>query len=167
MIYKIKEQFWGWGDSFTIVDESDRVRYTVESERYTWGDRLSLKNLGGLKLAAIHQRWGLWHSKYQIQMGSRRAELEQALGWYAPGFRLKLPSREVLTVKGLPHAHEYTFERSGEALAQVSKRGPAWSDHYGIHILDGASEVVILSACIAIDRILHRVQHSGVSIESS
>ena len=50
---------------------------------------------------------------------------------------------------------EYTFERGGRKVAEVSKRWFSWTDTYGVDIADGEDDVLILASTVVIDMICH------------
>ena len=56
-----------------------------------------------------------------------------------------------ITVQGSLVDHEYTFERDGAKIAEVSKRWVRVRDTYGVSIEPGADVALILAATAAID----------------
>jgi uncharacterized protein YxjI len=47
--------------------------------------------------------------------------------------------------------HEYTFEREGQPIAEVSRRWATVLDGFGVQVQPGADPVLVLAATAAID----------------
>ncbi len=155
MIYRIKEEFWSWGDDFAITDEDGRVAFLVDGEAFSWGDQLSFQDPSGRELAAISQTMFSWKPRYQIVIRGRVfAEIVKEWTWFDKEFTLDVPGPNDYTIEGSFWRHEYRFTRAGRRVAYASKEW-AWTDSYGVSIQDGEDEVAILCACIVIDQVLH------------
>ncbi len=57
--------------------------------------------------------------------------------------------------------YEYIFTRKGKKVAFVSKKFFSWSDTYGIAIVRGEDDILILAAAIVIDMVSHGDEHHG------
>ena len=156
MIFRIKEKFWSWGNDFAITDAEGRPRYLVDGKVFSWGDKLSFQNTNGQELALISQTLLSWKPRYQIIInGSVFAEVTKEWTWFKKKFLLDVPGPNDYSIDGSFWAHEFTFERQGRVVATVSKKLWAWTDSYGVNIVDGEDEVAILCACVVIDQVLH------------
>lgn len=51
--------------------------------------------------------------------------------------------------------HEYTFRRDGRTVSQVSKKWFTLRDTYGVDIVEGEDDVLILASAVVIDQICH------------
>ena len=47
MIYRIKEKFWGLGNSFNITDKDGNDCFIVKGAAFSWGDKLSFQDVNG------------------------------------------------------------------------------------------------------------------------
>src|SRR5262249_6858253 len=56
--------------------------------------------------------------------------------------------------------HEYTIERDGAKVAEVSKRWFRVRDTYGVEVAPGENDVLILAATAVIDTMAHPASHS-------
>ena len=156
MIYKIKEKFWSWGNKFTITDEQNNSRFVVDGQAFSWGDKLSFQDLEGNELAFINQRLMSLMPRYQILTnGTVFAEVIKEFSWFQQKFKLDVPGPNDYEIDGSFWQHEFNFTRSGRKVASVSKKLWAWTDSYGVNIVDGEDDVSILCACIVIDQVLH------------
>jgi uncharacterized protein YxjI len=50
---------------------------------------------------------------------------------------------------------EYRFSRGNQTVAEVSKRWFAWTDTYGVDIVEGQDDVLILASTVVIDMVCH------------
>ncbi len=156
MRYVIKEKFWSWGDDFYIYDEKEQPVYFVDGKAFAWGDKLSFQTLDRQELAFISQKMLSWKPRYEIYRGGKLfAEVVKEWSWFNKEFKLDVPGPNDYQIEGAFWRHEYTFSRAQGPVAQVSKALWAWSDTYGIEIVDGEDDVAILCAAIVIDQVLH------------
>jgi uncharacterized protein YxjI len=51
--------------------------------------------------------------------------------------------------------HEYTIERDGQRLAEVSKRWFRVRDSYGVEVAPGENDILILATAAVIDTMAH------------
>ena len=73
---------------------------------------------------------------------------------YAIAF-LSTSNRE-LSAKGNIVDHEYEIERDGHKIAEISKRWFRVRDTYGIEIVPGENDALILAATVCIDEMAGR-----------
>jgi uncharacterized protein YxjI len=151
-----KEEFWSWGNDFTITDEKGIGRFRVDGQAFSWGDKLSLQDMQGNELAFISQKLLSLRPCYQILIkGSVFAEVVKEFSWFDQKFTLDVPGPNDYEIDGSFWQHEFEFNRSGRRVASVSKDYWGWTDSYGVNIVDGEDDVSILCCCIVIDQVLH------------
>ncbi len=156
MVYRIKEKFWSWGNSFTITDQSGVPAFQVVGKVFSWGDDLSFQDPHGNQLARITQKLFSWKPRYQILMDDNVfAEVVKEWTWWKKKFTLDVPGPNDYTIDGSFWSHEFTFTRQGRTVARISKKHFSWTDSYGIDIAEGEDVIAILCTCIVIDQVLH------------
>ena len=156
MIYRIKEAFWSWGNNFAITDQNENPVYQVEGAVFSWGDNLSFQDINGNELAKIVQTFFSFMPRYEILVGGQKfAEVVKEWSWFKKKFALDVPGPNDYSITGSFWEHEFEFERSGQTVARVSKKYWAWTDSYGVDIVDGEDDIAILCTCIVIDQVLH------------
>jgi len=156
MLYRIKEAFWSFGDDFSITDGDGTPVYRIDGKAFSWGDKLSFQDMSGRELAFISQKMLTLMPRYEIQInGKVFAEVKKEFSWFKKKFVLDVPGPNDYAIDGSFWAHEFTFQRRGKTVARVSKKAFAWTDSYGVDIIDGEDDVSILAACIVIDQVLH------------
>jgi uncharacterized protein YxjI len=65
------------------------------------------------------------------------------------------PAARDLDAKGNIVDHEYTIERGGDKVAEVSKRWFRVRDTYGIQVSPGQDDALVLAVAVCIDRMTH------------
>jgi len=70
-------------------------------------------------------------------------------------FTIDVADGDDLTAKGNIVDHEYAIERDGHKVAEISKRWFRIRDTYGIEVLPGQDDALILAATICIDEMTH------------
>jgi uncharacterized protein YxjI len=155
MIYRIKEKFWGFGDTFNIVNDQGQKCYVVKGKAFSWGDKLSFQDPDGNELAFISQKVLSFRPRYRIYVaGNLFAEVNKEFSWFSKKFTLDVPGPNDYSIDGSFWRHNYTFTRKSRNVAVVSKELWGWTDSYGVDISDGEDVVSILCACIVIDQVL-------------
>jgi uncharacterized protein YxjI len=157
MRYVMKQKLFCWGDDFAIKDEAGRDQFFVDGRAFSLGNKLSFQDMQRNELAFIRQKLLSWGSTYEI---TRNGELlavvkKQLFTLFRCKFTVDVPGPNDLEAQGSFLDMEYTFERGGRTVAEVSKRWFAWSDTYGVDIADGEDDVLILAATVVIDMICH------------
>jgi len=69
---------------------------------------------------------------------------------------VKIEDGPDLRVQGNVVDHEYTIERDGQRVAEVSKRWFRVRDTYGVEIEPGENDILILATAAVIDTMTHR-----------
>jgi uncharacterized protein YxjI len=158
MRYVLKQKFWSWGDDFIIKDADGKKAFFVDGRAFSWGDKLSFQDSQGNELAFIRQKLLSWGPTYEIEVhGSLTAVVKKHLfTLFRCKFTVDVPGPDDLEAQGNFLDHEYSFERRGDAVAQVSKRWFSWSDTYGVDIAEGQDDVLILASAVVIDMVCHQ-----------
>jgi len=158
MRYVLKQKFWSWGDDFSIKDAEGRDVFFVDGKAFSWGDKLSFQDMQGNELAFIRQKLLSWGPTYEITRGDQLMAVvkKQLFTFLRCKFTVDVPGPDDLEAQGDFLDHEYTFEKQGRAVAQVSKRWFSWTDTYGVDIAGGEDDVLILATAVVIDMVCHQ-----------
>lgn len=158
MRYVMKEKLIALGEDFVIQDESGSDVYFVDGKALSFGDKLVFKDMTGEELARIEQKLLAWGPTYEIYRGGQQvATVKKSLFTvFRSRFTVDVPGPDDLEAQGDFLAHEYTFTRGGERVAQVSKRWLSIRDTYGIDIAPGQDDVLLLACAVVIDMASHK-----------
>jgi uncharacterized protein YxjI len=157
-MYVIRERVFDIGDDFDITDESGRSVLHVDGKVFSLRNRLVLKDPSGREVASVHRHLVSLRPTYEITIGGEKAaEVRKSL--FTPlreKFTIDVPGPDDLTMKGSLFDHEFTVERGGREVAQISKRWFSVRDTYGVQIAEGEDHLLILAGVLAMDLALAR-----------
>jgi uncharacterized protein YxjI len=157
MRFLMKERLLSWGDDFYIKDENDRDVFFVDGKAFSIGDQLSFQDLQGNELAYIKQKLIALGPTFEIYRDGRLVAVvkKKLFSFLRHVFTVDVPGPNDLVAEGDFWDHEYSFNRAGRVVAQVSKRWFAWSDTYGVEIADDEDAVLVLASAVVIDQVCH------------
>jgi uncharacterized protein YxjI len=157
MRYVMKQKLFCFGDDFAIKDAAGQDQYFVDGKAFSFGAKLSFQDSSGTELAFIRQKLLSWGPTYEIyRNGDLAAVVKKHLfTLFRCKFTVDVPGPDDLEAQGSFMDMEYTFDRSGQPVAEVSKRWFAWNDTYGVDIAAGEDDVLILASTVVIDMVCH------------
>ena len=152
MRYLMKQKFFSFGDDFTIKDELGNDQFFVDGKVFSLGDKLSFQDMNGNELAYIAQKLiSLKKTYYVYQNDQLFAEIIKEWSFFKDNYTVDIPGPNDYSVKGNFWDHEFTFIRNGQEVATVSKAYFSLRDTYGIDIIEGENDILILATAVVID----------------
>jgi len=157
MRYVMSQRLFSLGDDFRIKTEDGRDAFVVDGKLLSIGDKFSLQDLAGNELASIQQKLLSLTPTYQVyRSGQLYATVKKSMfTLFRAKFEIDVPGPNDLEAQGDFLDHEYTFNRGGQAVAQVSKRWFSFSDTYGVEVAPGEDDVLMLACAVVIDMVAH------------
>jgi uncharacterized protein YxjI len=157
MRYMMKQKLFCWGDDFRIKNDTGADAFFVDGRAFSIGNKLSFQDLNGNELAFIRQKLLSWGPTYEITRGDELLAVvkKQLFTFFRCKFTVDVPGPDDLEAQGSFLDMEYTFDRGGRTVAEVSKRWFSWSDTYGVDIAAGEDDVLILASTVVIDMVCH------------
>ncbi|MEE1827338.1 LURP-one-related family protein [Streptomyces sp. BE20] len=156
--YRMQQKVFSIGDDYWIDDEAGDHVYKVNGKalrlRRTW----AIEDREGHRVAAVQSRPMRIKDSMEIEDadGHRIALVKKGLvGPVRDHWRIKQEEGGDLTVNGNIVDHEYTIERDGYKVAEVSKKWFRLRDTYGLGIGPDTDHATVLAAAIAIDAMAH------------
>ena len=156
--YQMRQRMISIGDDYNIENDRGERVYKLDGKALRIRKTIVFRDMDGRELAKIQER--MLHIKDSMEIegpdGNRIAMVHKAM--ITP-----LRERWVIDVEGGPdlHAqgnildHEYTIERDGDKVAEVSKRWFRVRDTYGVEVLPGQNDILILASTAVIDTMAH------------
>ncbi len=153
MKYVMKQKLFSWGDDFTIKNDNNQDTFFVDGKVFSIGKQLSFQDLQGNELAFIKQKIFAWGPTYEIHRnGSLFAVIKkEVFTLFSCKFTIDLPGPNDLEAKGDFFDHEYSFKQGKTIVATVSKQWFTLTDTYGVEIITGGDDILILACTVAID----------------
>lgn len=153
MRYLIKERFFRLGEDSDIMDESGRPVFQVDGKVLTLRSLLIIKDLNGQEVARVHRKLIALRPTYEITVnGEEVAEVRKH--FFTPfrdSFTIDVPGPDDLEMSGSLFDHDFTISRGDQTVASVSKHWLTLRDTYGVEIVDGEDDVLILASVLALD----------------
>jgi uncharacterized protein YxjI len=145
----MKQKVFSWRDRFFIKDESERDRYSVEGEIFSWGKKLHVYDTGGNEVAFIRQKIMTFMPRFYVEIGGRVVcEVVQEFTLLRPKYRLEgLPWR----MEGDYWGHDYSLYNQNFTVMRLYKHWFTWGDSYALEISDPKDELLCLCVALAVD----------------
>jgi uncharacterized protein YxjI len=158
MRYVLKQKFWSWGDDFTIRNAAGEDVFFVDGRAFTIGDKLSFQDLQKNELAFIRQKLLAWGPTYEITRGGQLMAVvkKHLFTFFRCKFTVDVPGPNDYEAQGNFLDREYAFSRGDRVVAQISKKWFTWTDTYGVDVVDGEDDVLILASAVVIDMVCHQ-----------
>jgi uncharacterized protein YxjI len=157
--YQIRQRMISIGDDYVIENERGEHVFKLDGKALKIRKTIRFEDMDGHELCKIQER--MLHLKDSMEIedpaGHRMALVQKAM--ITPlreRWTVKVEDGTDLDVQGNVVDHEYTIERDGDRVAEVSKRWFRVRDIYGVEIAPGENDILILTTAAVIDTMAHR-----------
>ena len=156
--YQMRQRMLSIGDDYIIENDRGEHVFKLDGKALRVRKTILFEDMDGHELCKIQERMLHLRDSMEIERpdGKRLAMVHKAM--ITP-----LRERWVVDLEDGPdlHAqgnfvdHEYTIERDGDKVAEVSKRWFRVRDTYGVEVAPGENDVLILATTAVIDSMAH------------
>jgi uncharacterized protein YxjI len=152
--YLMREKLFSIGDDYWIETGGGERAFKVNGKALRVRETLVLEEPSGDELYTVREKKLRVRDTMEIERGGETvATVKKALvSPLRDRYSIEVEGEDDLEVKGNILDHEFEFERSGDKVAEVSKRWFRMRDTYGIEIAPGQDDALILAATICIDQ---------------
>jgi uncharacterized protein YxjI len=156
--YQMRQRMISIGDDYVIeTDHGDRV-FRLDGKGLRLRKTILFEDMDGHELCKIQERMLRVKDSMEIEdpEGRTMALVQKAM--IAPlreRWTVKVDDGPDLHVQGNVVDHEYTIERDGHPVAEVSKRWFRARDTYGVETAPGENDVLLLATTAVIDTMAH------------
>jgi uncharacterized protein YxjI len=157
--YQIRQRLISIGDDYVIENDRGVRVFKLDGKALRIRKTIRFEDMDGRELCKIQER--MLHLKDSMEIedpaGHRLALVQKAM--ITPlreRWTVKIEDGPDLRVQGNVVDHEYTIERDGDRVAEVSKRWFRVRDTYGVEIEPGENDILILATAAVIDTMTHR-----------
>ncbi len=155
--YQMREKMFSIGDDYWIESGGGQRAFKVDGKALRIRDTLVLEDRSGRELYKIQEKKLRVRDTMEIERdGDTAATVKKAM--ISPihdRFSISVRHGDDLEAKGNIVDHEYTIERGGDQVAEVSKRWFRVRDTYGIEVGPGQDVPLLLAITVCIDRMTH------------
>ena len=156
--YQMRQRMLSIGDDYIIENDRGEHVFKLDGKALRVRKTILFEDMDGRELCKIQERMMRLRDSMEIEGpdGRRLAMVHKAM--ITP-----LRERWVVDVEDGPDLraqgnfvdHEYTIERDGDKVAEVSKRWFRVRDTYGVEVAPGENDVLILATTAVIDAMAH------------
>jgi len=152
--YQMREKMFAIGDDFWIENEAGERAFKVNGKALRIRDTLVLEDASGAELLTIQEKKVRVRDTMEIEHdGHTVATVKKAIvSPLRDRFAIEVAGGEDMEAKGNIVDHEYKIERSGDEVAEVSKRWFRVRDTYGTQIASEQNDALILAVTVCIDQ---------------
>jgi uncharacterized protein YxjI len=153
MRYIIREKMFHLGEDSVITDESGQPVYQVDGKVFSLHNTLVVRDLAGNEVAKVQRELIALTPSYTITVQGREiAEVRKKIfSPFIDRYTIDIPGPDDLAIEGSLFEHEYTISRGGTVIATVSKAWMSLTATYGLDIVPGENDLVILTSVLAVD----------------
>ena len=157
MRYQLREKMFAIGDDYWIETDTGQRAFKVDGKALRIRKTLVLETAQGHEVFTIQKKTLSIHDTMEIKRGGNTvAVVEKALiTLLGDRFSIEVEDGRTLEAEGDIVDHEYTIERGGDKVAEVSKQWFRMRDAYGIDVGAGQDEGLILAIAVCIDQMSH------------
>jgi uncharacterized protein YxjI len=156
--YQMRQRMISIGDDYMIENDRGERVFKLDGKALRVRKTIRFEDMDGHELYKIQERMLHVRDSMEIEAadGHRAALVQKAM--IAPlreRWVIKTDQGKDLHAKGNIVEHEYTIERDGDRVAEISKRWFRVADTYGVEVLPGEDDALILAAAAVIDTMAH------------
>jgi len=152
--YQMREKLFAIGDDYWIETDGGERAFKVNGKAVRIRDTFVLETPGGDELFTIQEKKLSVRDKMEIERdGKTVATIKKAL--ITPlreRYSIEVEDGEDMTAKGNIVDHEFEIERGGDKVAEISKRWFRMRDTYGVEVMEGQDDALILACTVCIDQ---------------
>lgn len=144
-----KQRLFSWLCSYDIYNTAGEAVYTVKGQ-LAWGHCLKIFDRRGQELGTVKQKILTLLPTFELYLAHRYiGSIRREFSLFVPRYQIDCKG---WTVEGNLFEWDYSiYNRSGAAVATVSKQLFNWTDTYVLDIQDPADALYVLMLVIAID----------------
>lgn len=164
MKYIVHEKFFRMGEDNDILDESGQPVYRVDGKVLSLHNLMIVNDLNGTELARVHRKILALLSHYEIEFKGQDGMTEVHQRFSSPlhpKWTISEPGQPDLTMTGNFFGHDFSIEKDGQPLATVSKKWLSVTDSYGVDIVDGQNDLLLLCSVLALEAEQDRKERSN------
>ena len=153
--YLLREKMLSFGDDFWIENDRGERIFKVDDKVLRMRDTVVFKDAHGRELLKLQKRLLRARNTMVVERGDDKvATVHKAM--ITPlrdRFTVELEGGGELQVEGNILDHEYQITRDGIPVANISKRWFRVRDTYGVAVVPGQDDALVLAVTVCIDHL--------------
>ena len=154
--YRMRQQLVSIGDDYWIENAQGQRVFFVDGKAFRLREHLGFKDMQGIELLSIQEKVMHIKDTYSIyRNGNVFATVKKALVTpLRQRFDVHVAGAENMEVEGNIVDHEYEIHEGRKRKAEVSKKWFHVADTYGVDIVPGTNDILILAVTVVIDMMI-------------
>jgi uncharacterized protein YxjI len=154
--YRMRQKLVSSGDDYWIENAPGQRVFFVDGKAFRLREHLGFKDMQGNELLAIQEKVMHIKDTYGIyRKGMMFATVKKVLiTSLHQRFDVHIAGAENMEVEGNIVDHEYEIHEGRKLMAEVSKKWFHEADTYGVDIVPGANDILILVITVVIDMMI-------------
>jgi uncharacterized protein YxjI len=146
------EGYLTWGEEYRIKDDTGQDVFFVKGKLFRAKRKFSFQDIQENELAVIQQKIISPSLIYEIYRDSEvYATMSKSFfTLIGHAFTVDILGADDLIIKGNFLGNKYTFKRASGVVATVSKKWAWLGDTYGVDIIPGEDDILILACTVVI-----------------
>jgi uncharacterized protein YxjI len=153
MRYQIQERIFRLGEDNDILNDAGQPVLQVDGKVLSLHGLMVVNDMAGNEVAQVSRKLVSLLATYDISLaGGVTAEVHQRFsGPFHPKWNISIAGGAELEMTGNFGGHDFTFTENGQTIATVSKAWISLADSYGVDIVDGQNDLLILCSVLALE----------------
>jgi uncharacterized protein YxjI len=153
MKYQVREKIFRLGEDNDILNEAGQPALQVDGKVLTLRGLMLVNDLAGTEVGRVSRKLVSLMATYDITLASGvTAELHQRFsGPFHPKWTLSVAGGTDVEMTGNFAGHDFILTENGQTVATVSKAWISLADSYGVDIVEGQNDLLILCAVLALE----------------
>jgi len=160
MRYQVKEKIFRLGEDNDILNEAGQPALQVDGKVLSLHGLMIVNDLAGTEVARVSRKLVALLATYDITLaGGGTAEVHQRFtGPFHPKWNLSVSGGPELEIGGNFAGHDFTITENGQTVATISKAWISLADSYGVDIVTGQNDLLLLCSVLALEAEQDRTQ---------
>lgn len=149
--FRIRQKFWSWGESFTILDQHGSLTYQVKGSVFKFFKEFTISDAQGTIVSQIKRNFSWFLPSYTVQLaGGQELVIQKEFTWFKDCYRIDNLGLEVL---GDFLDMNFSMTYQGQEVARISQEWFRLTSTYLVQVYDESYTDLAISLVIAIDHI--------------
>jgi uncharacterized protein YxjI len=160
MRYQVREKIFRLGEDNDILNEAGQPALQVDGKVLSLHGLMLVNDLAGTEVGRVSRKLVALRATYEITLaGGVTAEVHQRFtGPFHPKWNLSVAGGAELEIGGNFAGHDFTITENGQTIATISKAWISLADSYGVDIVAGQNDLLLLCSVLALEAEQDRTQ---------
>jgi uncharacterized protein YxjI len=153
MRYQVREKIFRLGEDNDILNEAGQPALQVDGKVLSLHGLMLVNDLAGTEVGRVSRKLVALRATYEITLaGGVTAEVHQRFtGPFHPKWNLSVAGGAELEIGGNFAGHDFTITENGQTIATISKAWISLADSYGVDIVAGQNDLLLLCSVLALE----------------